>query len=120
MPNTNLDGKTFRSVANTPNGEVGAETLFRYRQSGNIVTAEYSGGAIVTGHLLAVMDEHGRLDMRYHHLNDQGDLMVGRCVSIPELMPDGRLRYHETWQWLTGDQSSGHSMIEEVAGHPAG
>ena len=74
----------------------------------------------MTGHLLAVMDEHGRLDMRYHHLNDQGELMVGRCMSIPEVMPDGRLRYHETWQWLTGDRSSGHSTIEEVAERSAG
>ena len=120
MTNLNLDGKTFRSAANTPNGEVGAETLFRYHQSGSIVSAEYSGGAIVTGHLLAVIDGDGRLDMRYHHLNDQGELMVGRCVSIPEAMPDGRLRYHETWQWLTGDQSSGQSTIEEVAVQNAG
>ena len=120
MTMTNLDGKTFRSVANTPNGEVGAETIFRYHQSGNIVSAEYSGGVIVAGHLLAVMDDHGRLDMRYHHLNDQGELMVGRCMSIPELMPDGRLRFHETWQWLTGDLSPGHSTIEEVAERPAG
>ena len=112
----NLDGKTFRSAANTPNGEVGAETLFRYHQSGSTVSADYSGGAIVTGHLLAVMDDHGRLDMRYHHLNDQGELMAGQCVSTPERLPDGRLRFHETWLWLTGDQSSGQSTIEEVAG----
>ena len=116
----NLDGRTFRSVANTPNGEVGAETIFRYHQSGNIVSAEYSGGAIVTGHLLAVMDDHGRLDMRYHHLNNQGALMAGQCVSTPERLPDGRLRFHEAWQWLTGDRSSGQSTIEEVLGRPAG
>lgn len=116
MTKLNLDGKTFRSVATTPNGEVGAETRFRYHQSGNIVNAEYSGGVIVAGHLLAVMDDHGRLDMRYQHLNDQGELMAGKCVSTPERLPDGRLRFHETWQWLTGDRTSGQSTIEEVAG----
>ena len=73
----NLDGKTFRSVANTPNGEVGAETLFRYHQSGSIVTAEYSGGALVSGDLLAVMDEDGRLAIRYPPLNGQAELMGG-------------------------------------------
>lgn len=116
MTKLNLNGKTFRSVANTPNGEVGAETRFLYHQSGSIVTAEYSGGAVVTGHLLAVMDDHGRLDMCYHHVNDQGELMAGQCASTPERLPDGRLRFHETWHWLTGDRSSGQSTIEEVAG----
>lgn len=35
------DGKTFRSAANTANGEVGAETLFHYHQDGETVWAEY-------------------------------------------------------------------------------
>ena len=36
----NLDGKVFRSISNTANGEVGAETRFRYRQSGEEVLGE--------------------------------------------------------------------------------
>lgn len=110
----NLDGKVFRSVSNTANGEVGAETSFHYRQSGDIVTADYSGGAIVTGHLMAKVLEDGRLDMRYHHVNGSGELMVGRCLSTPGCLPDGRMRFTEAWQWLSGDQSSGSSEIEEV------
>ena len=110
----NLEGKVFRSVSNTDNGDVGAETLFRYRQTADIVTADYSGGNIVVGHLIARIVAGGRLDMRYHHLTDKGQFMLGRCVSTPERLPDGRLRFKEEWQWLSGDQSSGHSEIEEV------
>lgn len=44
-----LEGKTFRSVTNTDNGEVGADTIFHYHQSGNVVSAEYKGGSIVVG-----------------------------------------------------------------------
>ncbi len=40
----NLEGRIFRSVSNSDNGDVGAQTLFRYRQAADIVTAEYSGG----------------------------------------------------------------------------
>ena len=110
----NLDGKVFRSVSNTENGEVGAETLFHYRQNADIVTADYSGGRIVAGHLIAKVLADGRLDMRYHHVNDEGELMLGQCISSPERLPDGRLRLHEKWQWLSGDLSSGESAIEEV------
>lgn len=51
--NYNVEGKIFRSITNTENGEVGAETLFFYRQTGKLVSAEYHGGTIVAGHLIA-------------------------------------------------------------------
>ncbi|KAH6889184.1 hypothetical protein B0T10DRAFT_48241 [Thelonectria olida] len=109
------DGKTFRSASNTANGEVGSETLFHYHQDGNIVWAEYSGGSIVRGTLIAVVTgEDNSLDMRYHHVNVEGELMTGRCKSRPEVLEDGRLRMHETWKWTSGDESEGESIIEQV------
>ena len=110
----NLEGKVFRSVSNTGNGEVGADTRFHYRQTGDIVTADYRGGGIQAGHLIARVLAGGQLDMRYHHLNDKGDFMLGKCLSTPERLPDGRLRFKEQWQWLSGDMSGGFSEIEEV------
>lgn len=112
--NYNLDGRVFRSISNSGSGEVSAATLFRYRQRGDVVTAEYSGGTIVAGHLIAKVLPNGELDMRYHHLNDRGELMLGTCRSTPKRLPDGRLRFTERWQWLSGDLSSGQSEIEEV------
>jgi hypothetical protein len=110
----NLEGKVFRSIANTANGEVGAETIFRYHQAGEVVTATYDGGGIVSGHLIARMLPNGQLDMRYHHINASGELMLGTCLSTPRRLADGRLAFSEQWQWLSGDLSSGHSEIEEV------
>lgn len=109
-----LDGKVFRSVANTANGEVDGQTVFRYSQKGDIVSAVYSGGAIVQGQLLATMDADGQLDMRYHHLNRDGHFKIGACRSIPVVLRDGRIRYDEMWQWLCDDRSTGRSVIEEV------
>ncbi|RYD69871.1 MAG: n-acetylglutamate synthase, partial [Verrucomicrobiaceae bacterium] len=97
----NYNGRKFRSVVNSDNGEVGSETEFQYRQSGNIVTAIYSGGSILIGQLLATSDAAGVLDMRYHHVNTQGELMTGVCRSVPELLPDGRIRLHESWRWTS-------------------
>ncbi|KAM5354203.1 hypothetical protein ACJ41O_000853 [Fusarium nematophilum] len=109
------DGKTFGSASNTSNGEVGSDTRFHYHQDGNIVWAEYSGGSIVRGTLIATVAEgDNSLDMRYQHVNRAGELMTGRCRSTPEVLADGRLRMHEKWKWTSGDGSEGESVIEEV------
>lgn len=114
------DNRTFRSISNAASGEVGAETRFHYRQEGEIVSAVYSGGAIRHGTLIAIAAPDGTLDMRYQHVNTEGRLMTGTCVSTPEVLPDGRLRLHERWQWTSGDRSSGESVIEEVEATDAG
>lgn len=110
--------KTLASLSNTPNGEVTADTTFHYHQDGNIVWAEYSGGSVVKGSLIATVREgaevEGTLDMRYQHVNKEGELMTGRCVSVPEILEDGRLRMHETWEWTSGDRSKGESVVEEI------
>ena len=110
----NYHQKTFKSVANTVNGEVGEQTLFHYQQQNNVVWAEYSGGAIVKGFLVAKVIENDALDMRYEHINSAGEIMTGLCLSTPEVLPDGRIRLHEKWQWTSGDLSSGESIIEEI------
>lgn len=110
----NYNNRYFRPVVNTDNGEVSGDTLFHYHQKDNLVTAEYQGGDVKQGHLIATMDEQGRLDMRYHHLNVQGELQTGVCHSVPEILPDGRIRLHEKWQWTSGDRSEGASVVEEV------
>lgn len=108
------DGKTFRPVQNSENGETSSETLFHYAQKGNILTSTYSGGKIKTGHLIGLVDDSGKIDMRYHQVNTNGDLMTGICQSVPEILPNGKIRLHETWQWTNGDFSKGKSVLEEV------
>ena len=109
----NYHQKTFKSISNTDNGEVGEQTLFHYQQQGNVVWAEYSGGVIVKGFLVAKIIENDALDMRYEHINSAGEIMTGLCLSTPEILSDGRIRLHEKWQWTSGDLSSGESIIEE-------
>lgn len=114
MARINYHNRRFVSVNNTANGEVTAETIFQYHQEGALVWATYRGGAIVFGTLIAKVDERDCLEMRYQHLNAAGELMTGRCRSTPELLPDGRLRLYEAWQWTTGDGTQGESVIEEL------
>ena len=109
-----VNNKTFRPVSNVENGDVGEGTVFHYFQDGDIIQADYAGGDVVMGHLVGKDLPSGQLQFAYHHLNAAGDVMAGQCLSTPEVLPDGRLRFHEAWQWLTGDRSKGTSVIEEV------
>jgi len=110
----NYHNKKFRPVLNTDNGETSAETIFHYQQEGNVLTSDYAGGKIKRGHLIGLVDEAGNIDMRYHQVNEAGELMTGVCQSRPEIMPNGKIRLHETWRWTSGDGSTGSSIIEEI------
>jgi len=43
----NYNNKFFKPVSNSENGETSNETVFHYKQEGNILTSEYSGGQII-------------------------------------------------------------------------
>ena len=109
----NYNGKIFRAISNSDNGEVDSQTIFHYHQKGNILTCDYAGNRILSGHLIAIVDEKGALDMRYHQVNDAGELTTGICRSTPEVLPNGKIRLHEKWQWTSGDFSEGESVLEE-------
>ena len=112
--NGRYNGKHFVSIANTPNGEVTGDTIFEYHQMGDVVWAGYEGGGIRKGMLVAVVGAGDSLDMRYQHVNVRGEIMTGLCHSTPQVLANGRIRLHEQWQWTSGDQSKGESIVEEV------
>lgn len=109
------NGRVFAVAHNSDNGEVSGSTLFHYHQDNDIVWAEYAGGGILKGFLLGtVVAPDGRLEFHYQHLNAGKEARRGKCVTKPEVLPDGRLRLHETWQWLDGDGTTGTSILEEL------
>ena len=110
----NYHDKKFRPISNTPNGETSEETIFHYKQEGNILICSYSGGQIKSGQLIGLVGPEGNIDMRYHQINTKGELMTGICQSKPEILNDGRIRLHESWQWTSGDCSKGNSVLEEM------
>lgn len=110
----NYNNKKFRPVQNSENGETTEETIFEYKQEGPILTSQYKGGKILEGHLIGLVDKEGNIDMRYHQVNEKGELMTGICHSKPEIKENGKIRLHETWKWTSGDKSNGQSIIEEL------
>ncbi|MEM9052314.1 MAG: n-acetylglutamate synthase [Bacteroidota bacterium] len=106
--------RSFKPVQNSENAETTEETVFLYEMHGNILTSSYSGGNIKKGHLIGLVDELGNIDMRYHQVNLKGEIMTGICQSKPEILSNGKIRLHETWQWTSGDCSKGTSILEEI------
>lgn len=110
----NYHNRTFRPTFNSKNGEVSNDMVFRYQQQGHILWCDYSGGSILRGHLLGTVSEGGIIHMRYHQINAAGEIRTGICTSTPEILENGKIRLHESWQWTSGDGSAGQSILEEL------
>jgi hypothetical protein len=109
-----LDGRRFRVLANSSGGQVTDETEFVFSQDGRVIHARYGGGTIAVGFLAGVADGD-TLEFRYVHVDRGGAIASGRSRDTIEVLPDGRLRLHERWQWES-QEGGGMSVLEEVAG----
>jgi len=108
----NLNGKKFKGLNNTANGEVSEATIFTYRQKGVIIWATYEGGDILFGTLSGRRTDD-TLAFTYQHQNKAGAFLTGRCESIVKII-NGKIQLHETWQWTCKDFSKGTSILEEI------
>jgi len=113
----NLDGKIFKSVSNSENGEVSEETRFHYQQKDKIIWATYEGGQIKFGTLSGeINEEENSLEFQYQHQNINGEFLSGYCTSYLIESENEGLCFEEHWKWTCRDFSSGTSTIQEVVG----
>ena len=110
----NYNNRRFKAIANSENGAVTPDLIFHYKQTDRILTCTYHGSKITTGHLIGLVDDKGNIQMSYHQINENGELMTGTCNSTPEILPNRKIRLHEEWQWTSGDLSKGKSTLEEI------
>ncbi|OLB76525.1 MAG: hypothetical protein AUI14_18540 [Actinobacteria bacterium 13_2_20CM_2_71_6] len=106
-----LDRRRFIAVSNVA-GEVTPDTVFEYGERAGEVWASYSGGPIHRGYLVGTRDQD-RITLRYVQLNADGQTSSGRCTSTVAMLPDGRLRLTEAWEWESRP-GSGTSVVEEL------
>lgn len=105
-------GRLFRAVALDGEGDVSAETVFRYDQRGDTLLGSYSGGDVDFGSIVGRVLPDGSLTFLYHHRTKGGALRSGSCESTPAVLPNGKVRLHERWEWHGG--GSGTSVLEEL------
>lgn len=112
----NYNNRKFRSKSNSSTGEVTEQTTFLYHQEGNILSAIYADGQIMKGQMLGIVRPNGEIRFNYHHINSSGQLRSGYCESVPEILEDGAILLHESWQWMDGNRERGESVVVEDLG----
>jgi len=109
----NYDGRVFCSAAAETADADGAGPVGHYHQAGGVVWAEFAGGRVIRGALVGSCGSDGVLELAYSQLLRTGEVIAGRCTSVPSVLEDGRIRLSEHWQRFGPDASTGVSVIEE-------
>lgn len=108
----NFEGKTFSLMSNSIKGKVDFDTTFKFKQEDNLVTADYYGGAIKYGKIIAAL-ENDKLDMRYQCMTKGGELKAGKAIADIDFDPNGKMRLFLNWEWLDGSGEKGASEYVE-------
>jgi len=112
MTEFNFHNKTFYLLENSKSGKVNSETVFKYQQKGNLVTADYFGGTIKYGKIIATLDDD-ILNMIYQCVTTENELKAGKAIAKISLTNDHKIHLKLNWQWLNGDKEKGVSEYIE-------
>ena len=113
MEKIDLNNKTFVLVNNSEKGDVNANTQFRYFQQDDLVTANYSGGPIRSGQIIAKL-EGQHLHMLYHCLTVENELKAGKAIANISRNKQRKLKLTLQWEWLNGFGEKGTSEYVEL------
>jgi hypothetical protein len=113
MSHFNFNNKKFRLIENSENGKVNADTIFEYKQDGNLVTADYYGGTIRYGKIIAVLQED-KLNMLYQCMTTDNELKAGKAIAQISLTDNRKMKLKLDWEWLTDGEDKGISEYLEV------
>ncbi|WP_396602096.1 hypothetical protein [Algibacter sp. R77976] len=112
MPEFNFNNKTFSLLENSVNGKVNSETLFKYKQEGNLVTADYSGGTIKYGKIIANLSNN-TLHMLYQCITTENELKAGKAIAEISLAKNKKIKLKLNWEWLGEKNENGVSEYIE-------
>jgi len=107
----NYDGRRFSPSDGVDEAD---SPVAVYRQDGDLLWGEFSGGQVRRGALTGTCAPDGTLDFAYCMVMLGGEIVSGRCHSTPTVLPDGRIRLHEEWERYGDGGSRGVSSLEEV------
>lgn len=112
MSKIDFNNKTFSLISNSENGKVTNETIFEYKQQGNLVTADYHGGSILYGKIIAIL-KGDQLDMLYQCITTNNELKAGKAIAQISIDENGKLKLELNWEWLDNSEEKGISTYLE-------
>lgn len=113
MSKFNFKNKKFALIQNSDNGQVNTETVFNYNQDGNLVTADYFGGTIKYGKIIAELKDN-ELNMLYQCLTTDNELKAGKALAQISLTENDKIKLSLDWEWLTNGSEKGNSEYIEI------
>lgn len=111
MSRINFNNKTFKLLANSNNGKVDSETIFKYRQEGDLVTADYQGGAIIYGKIIAQLQQD-KLQMLYNCYTTDKELKSGKAIAHISITSTGKIKLVLNWEWIENHKTGTSTYIE--------
>lgn len=112
MHTIDFNNKTFSLVDNSKNGEVGTSTIFEYHQEGNLVTADYHGGNIRYGKIIAKL-RNEELHMLYQCMTTDDELKAGKAIAKIDFSENNKIKLKLNWEWLGDNHEKGTSEYIE-------
>lgn len=112
MTNYNFHNKNFTLLENSSEGKVNSQTVFEYQQEGDLVTADYHGGTIRYGKIIAHLKDN-QLHMLYQCLTTDNELKAGKAIADISLTSSGKIKLNLHWEWLGDKQEKGTSEYIE-------
>lgn len=113
MTKINFTNKKFKLLENSKNGAADSKTIFEYAQKEDVVTANYQGGAIRTGNIIARL-EGRQLYMIYQCLTVDNELKSGKATADITFTEDNKMKLLLHWEWLKTSGHSGKSEYIEI------
>ncbi|QBZ83352.1 n-acetylglutamate synthase [Hydrogenovibrio crunogenus] len=109
----NLDKRRFKALANA-SGLSNSETIFSYRQNGNLITGEYQGGEIEFGNIIGKYIPPQTIELCFQCKTKDHEILSGKSKGTIQKNSSGKLNISFNWQWLSGAEGSGESYYEEI------
>ena len=111
MTTIDYNGRLFRAARSDPGADA---PIASYRQSGDLLWADFSGGTVRRGSLTGLRRHDHTIEFTYTMVLTDGSILAGHCRSTPEVLPDGRIRLHEQWERYGPHAATGTSQLEEI------
>ena len=89
-----------------------SETIFKYKQEDNIITADYYGGPIKYGKIIANLSNN-KLHMLYQCITTEYELKAGKAIAEISLTKHKKIKLKLNWEWLGEKNESGVSEYIE-------
>lgn len=109
----NLDGIKMTVILTAPNGVVNQDTLFHFKQQGELVTGEYEGGRIIKG-FLAGISRRNSLTFTFCQVHTDRQFRSGQSACEIIFSHQGRIRIIERFSWDSPENDSGINVFEEI------